>query len=203
MKIGIRSPLIGLIASAPSATPVFSRSVDRRSISVRTARLRDVRLDLGLPVRGRQLRDERVLGGEDHERRPEQGVRPGREHAQLGAARRGARTARSSKSISPPSLRPIQLVCWVLIGSGQSQAAEVEQLVGVLGDLAGTTGPGRASRPARRSASNGGRRPRPARGRASRRWGTSRPATSGDRRGPPSGTGGRTTGSSGSSRDRR
>ena len=35
MKIGIRSPLTGLIASAPSGTPVFSRSVERRSISVR------------------------------------------------------------------------------------------------------------------------------------------------------------------------
>ncbi len=26
-----------------------------------------------------------------------------------------------SKTISPPSLRPIQFVCWVLIGSGQSR----------------------------------------------------------------------------------
>ena len=34
MKIGMRSPLTGLIASAPMATPVFSRSVDSRSISV-------------------------------------------------------------------------------------------------------------------------------------------------------------------------
>ena len=30
----MRSPLTGLLASAPIATPVFSRSVDRRSISV-------------------------------------------------------------------------------------------------------------------------------------------------------------------------
>jgi hypothetical protein len=34
MKIGIRSSLTGLIASAPIATPVFSRSVESRSISV-------------------------------------------------------------------------------------------------------------------------------------------------------------------------
>ena len=34
MKMGIRSPLTGLIASAPIATPDFSRSVDSRSISV-------------------------------------------------------------------------------------------------------------------------------------------------------------------------
>ena len=26
-----------------------------------------------------------------------------------------------SKTISPPSLRPIQFVCWVLIGSGHSR----------------------------------------------------------------------------------
>jgi hypothetical protein len=34
MKIGIRSSLTGLIASAPIAMPVFARSVDSRSISV-------------------------------------------------------------------------------------------------------------------------------------------------------------------------
>ena len=59
-----------------------------------------------------------VLGREDHERRPEQGVRPRREDAQLGATRRGDSDGAVSKTISPPSLRPIQLVCWVLIGSG-------------------------------------------------------------------------------------
>ena len=121
MKIGIRSPLTGLIASAPSATPVFSRSVDRRSISVRIAGLGDVRLDLRLSIGRRQLRHERVLGGEDHERRPEQGVRAGREDAQLGRRPAWCSDGAVSKTISPPSLRPIQFVCWVLIGSGHSR----------------------------------------------------------------------------------
>ena len=57
-------------------TPVFSRSVDRRSISVRR-RAADVRLDLGPAVGIGQRRDQRVLRREDHEGRAEQGVRAG------------------------------------------------------------------------------------------------------------------------------
>ena len=47
----------------------------------------NVGLDLGLPVGRRQLRDERVLGREHHERGAEQRVGSSREHADLVAAR--------------------------------------------------------------------------------------------------------------------
>ena len=48
-------------------------------------------------------------------------------------------SAAVSKSISAPSERPIQFVCWMRIGSGQSMPSKLEQLVGVLRSSAGTT----------------------------------------------------------------
>ena len=134
MKIGIRSPLTGLIASAPSATPVFSRSVDRRSISVRIAAWATYASTSAFRSGAVSSAHERVLGGEDHERRPEQGVRAGREDAQLGAARvvvgRGG-VEDDLAALAPPD--PVGLLG--LDRFRPLQAAEVEELVGVLGDL--------------------------------------------------------------------
>jgi hypothetical protein len=63
-------------------------SVSRQAIDLcPDRRLGDVRVGHRPAIRRCQLRHERVLGREDHERRPEQGVRAGREYAQLGAAR--------------------------------------------------------------------------------------------------------------------
>ena len=73
----MRSPLTGLIAYEPVKTPVFSRSVDIRSISVSRAGCSDVGLDLGRAVRVRQLGHQRVLGRQDHEGRAVQRVRAG------------------------------------------------------------------------------------------------------------------------------
>jgi hypothetical protein len=63
-------------------------AVRRQSVDLRaSARLFDVGIDLGPPVGGRQLGDQRVLRGEHHERGPEQGVGSRREHADRGSAR--------------------------------------------------------------------------------------------------------------------
>ncbi len=94
--------------------------------------LLDVGIDLGPALRRGQLGDQRVLGGEDHERGPEQRVRTGREHAQRGAARvmlgrRGREVDLGALGAADPvglldadGLRPVQ-------------AGEVQQLVGELG----------------------------------------------------------------------
>ena len=95
--------------------------------------LGDVRLDLRPAVRRGQLRDQRMLRREDHERRPEQRVRPGREDAQLVAA--GVVVGRGGREDDLAALGPADPVR--LHGPDRIRevdAAEVEQLVGVLRD---------------------------------------------------------------------
>ena len=115
-QIGIGSSVSGLTAYAPMNTPVSLALREPLDLGL-APRDRDVGLDLGPPVVGRQLRHERVLRGEDHERGAEHRVRPGREHPDgldvIGLGPEGHR-----KSISAPSDRPIQFVCIRRIGSG-------------------------------------------------------------------------------------
>ena len=84
------------------------------------AGLLDVRVDLAPSIGRGQDGHQRMLRGQHHERRSEQGVRPRREDPQGLVARSGGPTGTVVKSISAPSERPIQFVCWMRIGSGQS-----------------------------------------------------------------------------------
>ena len=86
MKTGIRSPLTGLMASAPRATPVLSRSVERRSISVRRRACSTYASTSARWLGCVSVATSGCSGREDHERRPEQRVRAGREDAQGVAA---------------------------------------------------------------------------------------------------------------------
>ena len=197
----MRSPLTGLIASAPSATPVFSRSVESRSISVRRRACSTYagRPRLGPGGSGGPPAD---APGEDHEGRAEQRVRAGREDPDAVAARlmivgRDLEVDLGAFRATDPvgllrldRLRPVD-------------PREVEQLVRIARRAQEPLLQVALSRPARRSASSAGPRPRPARGPACRRWGTSRRRTSPDRPGRPPGSAGTATGSSGSRTDRR
>ena len=69
------------MACAPMKTPVFSRSVFMRSISVSRRAAADVGLDIGAAVVGGQHAHQRVLGRQDHEGGAEHGVRPRGEDA--------------------------------------------------------------------------------------------------------------------------
>ena len=133
MKIGIRSPFTGLIASAPMATPVFSRSVDSRSISVSSPAALGVRRDLPALRRRRQRVDQRMLRREDHERRAEERVRPRREDADLLAT--GVVVGRRRLEDDLAALRapdPVRLHDPDRVG--ELDLGEVQQLVGVLRD---------------------------------------------------------------------
>ena len=131
MKIGIRSPLTGLIAWAPSATPVLARSVDRRSISVCAARLgrrrrRRPPVDPGGSASGTSgcsgARTMKVAPNSVSGRVVNTRIRSPPGWCSSGA---------TSKSISAPSDRPIQLVCMDPDRLGPVDPGEVEQLVGV------------------------------------------------------------------------
>ena len=76
--------------------------------------------------------DERVFGGEDHERGPEQRVRPGREHADAVAV--GLLVVGRDLEIDLGALGPADPVRLLDADRvGPVDAAEVEQLVGVGG----------------------------------------------------------------------
>ncbi len=93
----------------------------------------DVRVDFRPSLRRGQGRHERVLRGEDHERRPEERVRPGREHPQLVAARlMVVGRDREHDLCALASADPVRLLG--LDRLGPVEALEVEQLVGVLRD---------------------------------------------------------------------
>ena len=203
MKIGIRSPLTGLIASAPIGDAGLL-AVGRQAL--------DLGLGRGLRRRTPRPRPRRsgavssatsgCSGARTMNVAPNSVSGPRREDAQLVAA--GVMRRRRGLEHDLAALAPADPVR--LHGPdrlGPVDAREVEQLVGVVRDAQVPLRAARASRPWPRSASSGGRRPRPARGPASRRSGTSRPPTSAGRPGRPSGTAGRTTGSSGSTRGRR
>ncbi len=94
---------------------------------------RDVRLHLRPSLRGRQRRDQRMLRGEDHERRSEQRVRARREDADLLAAR--VVVGRRGIEHDLAALRsadPVRLLDPDRVG--KLNLAEVEQLVRVLRD---------------------------------------------------------------------
>ncbi len=98
------------------------------------ARLGDVGRHLGPTVRVGQSLDERMLGGEDHERRPEERVRAGREHPKRVAARLvgvGRDPERELGALGPAD--PVRLLDADRFGPVES--VEVQQLVRVGGRL--------------------------------------------------------------------
>ena len=120
MKIGIHSPLTGLIASAPRATPVFSRSVDSRSISVA---LRACSTYLSTSRRREGGVSEATSGcsGASTRNVAPKSVSGRVVKTVIGSPPGWWSVGAVSKTISPPSERPIQFVCIALIGSGQSR----------------------------------------------------------------------------------
>ena len=128
----------GLSAYAPVKTPRLSSapSVDSRSISVSLRTALDERLDLGPPLVGGDLGDQRVLGREHAERHAEAGVGAGGEHAEA-AARSGCPRASHDLHLELGALGATDPVA--LHGHdplGPVELVEVvEQLLGVVGDL--------------------------------------------------------------------
>ena len=120
MKIGIRSPLTGLMASAPRATPVFSRSVDRRSISVLVAAAAtyastSARRSGAVSAATSGCSGARTMN-----------VAPNSVSGRVVKTRSSSPPAwcgdsAVSNTISAPDDRPIQLVCMIRTGSGQSR----------------------------------------------------------------------------------
>ena len=95
-------------------------------------RLPDVCLDLGQAVGMGQLGDQEVFGSEDHERRTEQRVRPGREDADQVAAR--LVVVGGDLEVDLGALRPADPVgLHDAYRLGPVEAREVEQLVGIRG----------------------------------------------------------------------
>ncbi len=87
----------------------------------------DIGLDLGLLIGGRQLGDQRVLGGEHHERGAEQGVGPGGEDLDVA----GGGTEPNGGATRPAD--PVAL--HDLDGLGPVQGVEIfEQAIGIGGD---------------------------------------------------------------------
>ena len=109
-------------------------AIGRETLDLRlVARTGDVRLHLRAPVGRGELRDQRMLRCEDHERRPEERVGPCREHAQLVAARlMVVRRGREDNLGTFGPADPVRLHDPDRLGP--VDAGEVQQLVRVLGD---------------------------------------------------------------------
>ena len=109
----MRSFVIGLMADAPMKTPVFSRSVFMRSISVS----RRAALTYASTSTRRSSVVSTLTSGCSGARTMK--VAPNTVSGRVVKTRIASTSSASvGKSISAPSDRPIQLVCMALIGSG-------------------------------------------------------------------------------------
>ncbi len=123
MKMGIRLPVAGLIASAPIGTPVFSRSTDRRSISVRavawaTYASTASRRSGAVSVATSGCSGARTMN-----------VAPNTVSGRVVKTRSSSPPAccgddAVTNTSSAPVERPIQFVCMIRTGSGQSIASK-------------------------------------------------------------------------------
>ena len=130
--MGIRSPFTGLTAYTPRKTPVFSRSVDCRSMSVSLRTCARYASNSARCSLGAQLGRQRRVGRDHHERRPVQGVRPGRvDRDGLGRALDHEVDLGARRPADPVALHrqhPVRPVAF-------QRLRVLQQPVGVLGDL--------------------------------------------------------------------
>src|SRR4051795_5059188 len=115
----MRSPLTGLIASAPIGTPVFSRSAERRSISVRASAWATYASTSARRSGAVRLATSGSSGART------MNVAPYSVSGRVVKTRSSSPPAwcgdgAVSNTISAPEERPIQFVCIALIGSGHS-----------------------------------------------------------------------------------